>query len=70
MPESLFKIKLQAQTCSFIKKETLAQVFPVNFAKFLRTLFFNYVYLAWLNAPDGKFSNFFTADLFQTKFFV
>ena len=24
---------------NFIKKETLAQVFPVNFAKFLRTLF-------------------------------
>ena len=26
------------KTCNFIKKETLAQVFPVNFAKFLRTL--------------------------------
>ena len=26
-------------TCNFIKKEILAQVFPVNFAKFLRTLF-------------------------------
>ena len=25
--------------CNFIKKETLAQVFPVNFAKFLRTPF-------------------------------
>ena len=32
-----FLIKLQA--CKFIKKETLAQAFPVNFAKFLRTTF-------------------------------
>ena len=30
MPESLF---------NFIKKETQAQVFPMNFAKFLRTPF-------------------------------
>ena len=30
---------MQAETCSFIKKETLAQVFPVNFAKFLGTPF-------------------------------
>ena len=29
-----FLIKLQAEACNFIKKETLAQVFPVNFAKF------------------------------------
>ena len=29
-----FLIKLQAETCNFIKKEALAQVF-VNFAKFL-----------------------------------
>ena len=28
-----------ADGCNFIKKEPLAQVFPVNFAKFLRTLF-------------------------------
>ena len=33
-----FLIKLQA--CNFIKKETLAQVFSVNFVKFLRTPFF------------------------------
>ena len=32
-------IKLQAEPCSFIKKETLAQGFPDNFAKFLRTPF-------------------------------
>ena len=29
-------IKLQAQANNFIKKETLAQYFPVNFAKLLR----------------------------------
>ena len=27
------------QVCNFIEKETLAQCFPVNFTKFLRTLF-------------------------------
>ena len=27
------------EACNFINKETLAQVFPVNFAKFLRTPF-------------------------------
>ena len=27
--------------CNFIKKETLAQVFSVNFVKFLRTPFLN-----------------------------
>ena len=32
-----FLIKLQA--CNFIKKQALVQVFPVNFAKFLRTPF-------------------------------
>ena len=30
-------MKLQAKACNFIKKETLAQVFLVNFAKFLST---------------------------------
>ena len=34
-----FLITLQDQACNIIKKETLAQVFPVNFAKFLRTAF-------------------------------
>ena len=34
-----FLIKLQAEACNFIKKETLARCFPVNFAKFLRTPF-------------------------------
>ena len=28
------------EACNFIKKETLAQVFPVNFVKFLRTPFY------------------------------
>ena len=34
-----FLIKVQAEARNFIKKETLAQVFPVNFAKFLITPF-------------------------------
>ena len=28
-----------SKACNFVKKDTLAQVFPVNFAKFLRTTF-------------------------------
>ena len=39
------KLKLQrqavAQACNFIKKGTLAQVFSVNFAKFVRKPFFH-----------------------------
>ena len=38
--QSLFFNKvagLRPEACNFIKKETLAQVFPVNFVKFLRT---------------------------------
>ena len=42
--EYFFKIKLQAQACNFIEKETLAQVI---FAKFLRTPIFT-VNLWWL----------------------
>ena len=38
---------LGPQACNFINKETLAQVFPVNFAKFLRTPFFT-EHLRWL----------------------
>ena len=30
----------QALACNFIKRESLAQVFSVNFVKFLRTLFY------------------------------
>ena len=33
-------IKLQVSACSLIQKETLAQVFLVNVAKFLRTFFY------------------------------
>ena len=40
-------IKLQANVGNFIYKETLAQVFPVNFAKFLKTPFLT-EYLRWL----------------------
>ena len=38
MPGSLFN-KVAGLACNFIKKENLPQVFPVNFAKFLRTPF-------------------------------
>ena len=34
---SLFSLKLQAQTCNFIKKRFQHQRFPVTFAKFLKT---------------------------------
>ena len=34
-----FLIKLQHQTCNFIKKRVRHRCFPVNFAKFLRTSF-------------------------------
>ena len=35
------------QPCQICKKETLTQVFPVNFAKFLRTLFYK-EHFRWL----------------------
>ena len=38
--QSLFFNKNAGATCNFIKKETLTQMFPVNFAKFLRTPFY------------------------------
>ena len=38
---------LRPKTSNFIKKETLAQVFSVNFVKFLRTLIY-IEYLWWL----------------------
>ena len=51
-------IKLQAQASNSIKKETLAQVFPVNFAKFDRTPFFKeHLWLLLLN-PDKSFKSF------------
>ena len=40
------------QTCAFIKKESQAQVFSVNFAKFLRTPFFT-EHLQWLLLFSG-----------------
>ena len=42
------QISCRPQTCNLIKKETLAQVFPVNFAKFIRTPFYR-------TRPDGCF---------------
>ena len=36
---TLWVINLHPHACNFIKKETLVQVFPLNFVKFLRTPF-------------------------------
>ena len=38
MPESLFKIKLQAETCNFISKGNLAQMFICEFCEISRNL--------------------------------
>ena len=46
--KTLLAESLQPQACNFIKKETLTQVFPLNFAKFLRTPFLQ-------NTSDGCF---------------
>ena len=35
-----FLIKLQAETCNFIKKETLAQVFSCEFCEISKNTFF------------------------------
>ena len=40
MPESLFVIELQAIACTFIKKETLSQVFPCKFCEILKNTIF------------------------------
>ena len=48
--QSLFFNKvasLRPKACNFVKKETLAQVFPVNFAKFQKTPFLT-EHLLWL----------------------
>ena len=37
--QSLFLIKLQAEACNFIKKETLTQVFSCKFCKISKTTF-------------------------------
>ena len=37
--QSLFLIKLQTQTCNFIKKRLWYRCFPMNFVKLLRTPF-------------------------------
>ena len=39
MPES-FLIKLQAEACNFIKKETLAQLFSREFCEIFQNTFF------------------------------
>ena len=40
VPESLFLIKLQAEVCNFIKKETLAQVFSWELCENSKNTFF------------------------------
>ena len=45
--QSLYLNKVAGQACNFIKIETLTQVFPVNFPKFLRTPFLR-EHLRWL----------------------
>ena len=40
MSESLFKKKFQVSTCNFIKKDTLAQVFPCEYSKIFKNIFF------------------------------
>ena len=49
-----FLITLQDQTCNIIEKETLTQVFPVNFAKFLRTAFIT-VQNVWVSINHSMF---------------
>ena len=39
MPEPLFLIKLQAESCNFIKKEVLAQVFSCEFCEISENTF-------------------------------
>ena len=39
VPESLFQKRCRPEFCNFIKKEALAQCFPMNFAKLFRTPF-------------------------------
>ena len=45
-----FLIKLQAQACNFIKKETLAQVFSCEFCKIFKNTFFTEHILATASA--------------------
>ena len=46
------KLQAKAKACNFIKKETLAQVFSCEFAKFLRSLFFYKTATASAHAYD------------------
>ena len=61
MPESLFLMKLQASGLQlYLKKRFWHRFFPVNFVKFLRTLFLQNTYerlllfFKPLNAPSNK----------------
>ena len=54
--QSLFFNKVAGSACNFIKKETLAQLFPVNFTKFLRTPFSQNTYGRLLLYVKGVFS--------------
>ena len=55
-----FLIKLQAQACNFIKKETLTQVFPYEFCEISKSTFFTEHLRAtasgfvWLQPPNAS----------------
>ena len=51
----LFCISITKENYNFIKKETLTQVFLVNFTKFLR--------IPFLEPPDGCFWNYYSEQL-------
>ena len=40
MPESLFLTSCKPQACNFLKKETLAQVFPCEFCEISKNTLF------------------------------
>ena len=52
MPESLFKIKLQASACNFIKKETLSQIFSCEFHEISKNIIFTEH--LWATASDAR----------------
>ena len=55
--QSLFLIKLQAEACNFIKKETLAQVFSCEFSEISKSIFFT-EHLRWLLLTNFLFNGF------------
>ena len=60
-----FLIKLQASTCNFIKKETLAQVFPCEFCKIFKNAYFYRTPL--MAASDSSIKLQFSSQEFKFK---